>query len=147
LQEADGRRVVLVVIDSNVLISYFIRHNSPVGRAVDQILAQHTPIYSAETLSEFVATISRPKFKAYVDAATIRQFVDRYVAVARLIADTPSVRASRDPDDDKFLALALGGKADCIVTGDDDLLTLNPFQGIAILAPADFLAKFAAESE
>ena len=45
----------------------------------------------------------------------------------------------RDPKDDQILELAVSGNADCIVTGDDDLLTLNPFRGIAIITPADFL--------
>jgi predicted nucleic acid-binding protein len=52
------------------------------------------------------------------------------------------VTACRDSNDDKFLALALAIKANCIVTGDQDLLVLHPFQGIPILTPADFLNKF-----
>jgi predicted nucleic acid-binding protein len=46
----------------------------------------------------------------------------------------------RDPKDDKFLELALSGKADVIVTGDQDPLSMHPWRGIAILSPADFLA-------
>jgi uncharacterized protein len=45
-----------------------------------------------------------------------------------------------DPKDNMFLALALSGKADMIVTGDIDLLSLHPWRGIAILRPADYLA-------
>jgi len=45
----------------------------------------------------------------------------------------------RDPKDDKFLALALTGKADFILTGDDDLLSLHPFRGIDILNPRQYL--------
>jgi hypothetical protein len=40
----------------------------------------------------------------------------------------------------KFLDLAVGGEASILVTGDDDLLTLNPFRGVRILTPAEFLA-------
>jgi predicted nucleic acid-binding protein len=49
------------------------------------------------------------------------------------------VRACRDPRDDKFLEVAVHGRADAIVTGDRDLLDLNPFRGIAILTPAEYL--------
>ena len=49
------------------------------------------------------------------------------------------VRACRDPKDYKFLELAVNGEADCIVSGDDDLLSLDPFRGIQILAPDKFL--------
>jgi len=51
-----------------------------------------------------------------------------------------SVTDCRDPDDNKFLELALSGKADLIITGDADLLSLHPWRGIAILSPADYLA-------
>ena len=50
-----------------------------------------------------------------------------------------AIRACRDPRDDKFLEVAVHGRADLIVTGDEDLLALNPFRGIAILAPAAYL--------
>ncbi|MCY4377747.1 MAG: putative toxin-antitoxin system toxin component, PIN family [Spirochaetaceae bacterium] len=47
----------------------------------------------------------------------------------------------RDPDDDKVLEVALMGAADCIVTGDQDLLELASFRGLPILAPANFLER------
>lgn len=47
----------------------------------------------------------------------------------------------RDPTDDKFLELAISGKAEFLVTGDEDLLVLHPFQDTAILTPSDFLAQ------
>jgi predicted nucleic acid-binding protein len=49
------------------------------------------------------------------------------------------VTACRDPDDNKLLEIAVVGRADCLVTGDQDLLILDPFQGIPILTPAGFL--------
>lgn len=51
-----------------------------------------------------------------------------------------SFSVCRDPKDDKFLELAVNGNADYIVTGDRDLLVLNPFQNIAILSVSEFLA-------
>jgi predicted nucleic acid-binding protein len=52
---------------------------------------------------------------------------------------TTIVTACRDPDDDKILALAVSGQADIIITGDADLLVLDPFQGVRILAPRAYL--------
>ena len=49
------------------------------------------------------------------------------------------VTAYRDSDDNKLLEIAIVGRADCLVTGDQDLLMLGPFQGIPILTPAGFL--------
>lgn len=134
---------MLVVIDTNVLISYFIRYRSTVGQAVDVILERHTPLYSAETLHEFVAKISSPKFAPYVSPTTIRTFVERYAALGRVVVEVEPLMASRDPKDDKFLSLAVAGNAECIVSGDKDLLILNPFRGIAILPPATFLGNAA----
>ena len=51
--------------------------------------------------------------------------------------------ACRDPDDELFLALALAADAETIVSGDDDLLILTPWRGIAICTPADYLARSA----
>ena len=50
-----------------------------------------------------------------------------------------SFTACRDHKDDKFLDLAIDGKADVILSRDPDLLELNPFQNIPILSPADFI--------
>ncbi len=47
----------------------------------------------------------------------------------------------QDPKDNKYLELALSGQAECIVTGDDDLLVLTPWRGIEILTVQEFLAK------
>ena len=49
------------------------------------------------------------------------------------------MQGCRDPDDDKFLELAVSENATCIVSGDSDLLELDPFRGIPFLEPADFL--------
>jgi predicted nucleic acid-binding protein len=50
---------------------------------------------------------------------------------------TEVIAQCRDPKDDYLLSLAVSGRADCLVTGDDDLLALNPFRGVAILRVAD----------
>ncbi|MEM7549310.1 MAG: putative toxin-antitoxin system toxin component, PIN family [Bacteroidota bacterium] len=52
------------------------------------------------------------------------------------------VRQCRDPNDDKFLELALNGEADYFVTGNEDLLTMQNFYKARILTPADFIELF-----
>jgi predicted nucleic acid-binding protein len=52
------------------------------------------------------------------------------------------VEASRDPDDDKFLELAVAGEAEVIVSGDQDLLVLDPFQGARMVRPRTFVEEF-----
>jgi putative PIN family toxin of toxin-antitoxin system len=53
-----------------------------------------------------------------------------------------SIDICRDRKDNKFLELAVSAGATCIITGDKDLLVLNPFKGILILTAADFLNAF-----
>jgi putative PIN family toxin of toxin-antitoxin system len=52
---------------------------------------------------------------------------------------TEPITACRDPTDDKFRELAVGGRADIVVSGDNDWLALNPFRGIPIASPATFV--------
>jgi predicted nucleic acid-binding protein len=59
--------------------------------------------------------------------------------VAEWVAITGVIHACRDPDDDEFLDAAINGQADCIVTGDADLLALDLFNGVPILTPRAFL--------
>jgi uncharacterized protein len=58
--------------------------------------------------------------------------------VAERVAITERITACRDPDDDKFLELAVSGRADVIVSGDGDLLALDTFRGIPIVTAAAF---------
>jgi uncharacterized protein len=65
--------------------------------------------------------------------------VRRILATAELVTIVEQITACRDPTDDKFLELAVNGHADAIVSGDLDLLALNPFRGISIVAHATFV--------
>ena len=59
-----------------------------------------------------------------------------------LVDITESISVCRDAKDNMILELAISGRADVIVTGDSDLLVLNPFQGMAVLVPQMFLTKY-----
>jgi predicted nucleic acid-binding protein len=61
------------------------------------------------------------------------------MAAGELVTITERIAACRDATDDKFLELAVNGKADVIVSGDADLLVLNPFREIPIVMPAAFV--------
>jgi uncharacterized protein len=58
-----------------------------------------------------------------------------------MVTSEEAVAMARDPKDDKFLALAIAGAADCVISGDKDLLTLGSIGTVPILSPADFLAS------
>ncbi len=66
-------------------------------------------------------------------------WVQAFLADAEKISIHESLSVCRDPKDNKFLELAVCGRADVLVTGDKDLLTLNPFHDIPIVLPAIFI--------
>lgn len=79
------------------------------------------------------------KFLRYIDEEDIRSFLAALTREAEWVEVDVRIAACRDPKDDKFLELAVSGRATHIVTGDSDLLALSPFQGIEILPPHRFL--------
>jgi putative PIN family toxin of toxin-antitoxin system len=94
---------------------------------------------SDETLAEFRSVLLRDKFDREVDRVLREELLQEYERLCALVQIPFPIHACRDPKDDKFLEVAVHGLADAIITGDGDLLALNPFRGIAIFAPADYL--------
>ena len=97
-------------------------------------------LMSRELADELNDVLSRPRFDRYADRENREEFLQDLVRQAESVEVTERVRACRDPKDDKILELAVNGNADFIVTGDDDLLVMNPFRNIEILRAAEFLA-------
>jgi putative PIN family toxin of toxin-antitoxin system len=83
--------------------------------------------------------LSRKQFRRYVDDGDIRSFLAALTREAEWIDVDTRITACRDPKDDKFLELAVSGRATHIISGDADLLAVNPFRGIVILSPRFFL--------
>jgi putative PIN family toxin of toxin-antitoxin system len=93
---------------------------------------------SAAREHEILSVLSRPQIAA-VTIPTLCDELAKLLASAELVAITERITACRDQHDDKFLELAVNGHADLIVSGDADLLALNPFRAIPILTPAAFM--------
>jgi putative PIN family toxin of toxin-antitoxin system len=130
-----------LVIDSNVWIAALI---SPAGTArqlVDTVLDHDIDILMSEsTFTELVSRLDRPKFDRYREPESWNSFLTALVELALWHEDAGmATGASRDVDDDEFLALAVTGQADAIISGDRDLLDLVSYEGIPILTPAQFL--------
>lgn len=130
-----------VVIDTNALISRLLLPSSIPARAVRHVIAEHTVLASDATIMELADVLSRRKFDPYVTVEDRKAFLRLFGRIVENVAILHVVRACRDPKDDKFLELAVNGAADIILTGDADLLALNPFRGIQIVSPADFLCQ------
>jgi putative PIN family toxin of toxin-antitoxin system len=132
---------VRIVIDTNVLVSGILLPESIPGRLFDHAELDGSLLFSQATFSELREVLWRPKFDRYLDAVRRDRFIGRCLDAAALVDTIRVIRACRDPDDDKFLEVAVNGKADALITGDTDLLVLDPFEGIPIITPAACLTK------
>lgn len=132
-----------LVLDANTLISVFLlSDNSTAAQAYYKAKTIGEIVHSEDTFNEFSDAFIRPKFDRYLPLAKRLAIIEDLRALANIIPITNAIKACRDPKDDKYLELAISSAAWYIITGDKDLLVLNPFKGIKILTPSDFLTKF-----
>ena len=127
------------VFDTNVIVSAALLSESAPRQAFDKALGQGTILISAPLLLELAEVLGRPKLNKYVLEEERMRFLVALLKESELVEVTETVTDCRDAKDNMFLELALSGKADYVVSGDQDLLVLNPFRGIPILTPRDFL--------
>jgi putative PIN family toxin of toxin-antitoxin system len=130
------------VLDTNVLISALLLPDSKPRRALDLVLRSGALLVSLPLLSELHQVLSRSRFHRYVDEEDAHDFVAALAREAEWVEIAVEIDACRDAKDNKILELAASGSATHIVTGDSDLLALNPFRGISIVPPQMFLQSF-----
>ena len=128
-----------LVVDNNALISRLLLPASIPGQAVRKAVDTCQVLISEAMLEELADVLSRPKFDRYISIADRQEFIRLLGRVAEMVPITYTIRVCRDPKDDKILEAAVNGSANIIITGDRDLLALNPFQDIAILSPSAYL--------
>lgn len=130
------------VFDTNVIISAFLFPDSVLGRALDKVIWSGKLIASRDTIAELTKVFMKKKFEKYLPIL-VRQFLmAKYEKGILIFSVNEKVAICRDPDDNKFLALAKSAKASVIVSGDPDLLALSSFENIPIITPAEFLKRF-----
>ena len=132
------------VIDTNVLIAGLLWHGPPHALLTlvrDGVVGL---VSSPALLVELTHVLGRPKFDVVLQRSNTSR--DRLLAEVRQLAeviDPPPLLqpVCRDPDDDKALALALAARVELIVSGDNDLLALQQFEGLPIVSPAQALQR------
>ena len=138
-----------VVFDTSTLIGAMLKPNSVPRHALLRAVDQCQICASDATLDELRAVLQRPKFERYLALAQRLNFLDLVVRyVHQVEVDAHSVQLSedacRDPKDAPFLALALSSHAVALLSSDNDLLTLHPWNNVAILTPSEFLTQMPA---
>jgi putative PIN family toxin of toxin-antitoxin system len=130
------------VVDTNVLISALLFKNSVPFRAIELAEKQGIILYSEATLNELEQVLNRKKFNKYLSLEDRQVFLLKFISASELVSITEKIAVCRDEKDHKFLELAVSGNANVIVTGDLDLLVLNPFQSVEIITPDIFIDRF-----
>ncbi len=130
-----------VVLDTNTLISALLfsgtaSHLVPVWQSW-----RITVLVSKAVLQEYLRVLAYPKF--HLSDQEIKRLIEEellpFVETVRVRRHLAVVQ--RDPEDNKFLECAVAGRAECLVTGDQDLRELNSYRGITILTAGEFLKQ------
>jgi putative PIN family toxin of toxin-antitoxin system len=130
------------VIDTNILVRAVIKPTGTVGPVLLRLRqGDYTLLYAQPLLEELIDVLNRPRIreKYQLTNQDIQTIVSLILLRGEAVVPQERIIACRDPKDDKFLEVAVTGKADVIVSGDQDLLVLHPFGGISIILPATFL--------
>lgn len=132
---------MIVVLDASTFISAALKANSVPERAFLRAVSAPNRLLLSQTVEdEYREVLFRPKFDRFVSVERRQRILDIAIVAAERVEATEIVRECCDPKDDKYLALAAGGKADVIVSSDvRHLLSMHPWRGIPILSSAAYL--------
>jgi putative PIN family toxin of toxin-antitoxin system len=127
-----------VVVDTNVWISFLIGRSL---KGLDRLLLDGSIrlLFCDELMAELLEVLHRPKFSKYFTSQNIEELVELIRQLADWVEPTQQVDECRDPKDNFLLDLCLVGGADYLITGDQDLLVLNPFKETQIVHYRNFL--------
>lgn len=136
------------VLDANVYISAYVRPEGPPGQILGRFFgeAAFEIVLSSEIVEEVLHALAYPKVrKAARTEVDPELWFEDILVLAHLVAGEHKITGvSKDPDDDKYVAAAIEGRAVFVVSGDPDLLTVGEHQGVRIIAPRAFLDLLAA---
>lgn len=129
-----------VVVDPGVFVSALIAPKGTPAQLLDLLLEQRFElVISPRLLGELTGVLLRDRFRRYVTAAEVREFVADLAAVAIVLRDPSHPAAvTRDPNDDYLIALAMAAQADALVSGDRDLTDMED-SPVLVLTPRKFL--------
>jgi putative PIN family toxin of toxin-antitoxin system len=127
-----------IVLDTNVIISALL-FGGETARVIEKITRnKYEVLISRAVLNEYIRVLAYPKFKLSED--DIRFIIEEIIIplTTPIEVTTRCTILKNDPDDNKFLALAIDGKADLLISGDTHLLTLKKYKSIPIITVAEF---------
>ena len=130
------------VLEANVFVSAFVRPEGPPGQIVERLLrdAAFEVVLSTAIVDEVLEALAYPKIlKSARTKVEPDLWFEDVVVLAEFVADHAIGAVSKDPDDDKYIAAAIEGRASFVVSGDPDLLEIKEHAGVRIVNPRAFL--------
>lgn len=131
--------MIRVVFDTNTVVSAAFSDTTISNVAFKKAIEKCQILVSESSINELKEVLFRSKFDKYLSFEKRQNFLIRYLAIAEFIETKSVITDCRDSKDNKFLELGIDGKANVIVTGDNDLLILNPYKNIEILSSSKFI--------
>ena len=127
-----------IILDTNILISFLI--TKVYDKLDDKIVSgKIILLFSKELLQEFISVIQRPKFQRFFSIEDVEILINFFLDNGLLIEIVSDLDLCRDKKDNFLLNLAADGKADFLITGDKDLLELDPVGDTRIITISEFL--------
>ena len=129
----------LAVIDTGVFVAGVFWRHEPRLCLKAWLCGIMTPVMTEEILAEYEAVLERVKQEQHFTTDT-SLWLNTLRTSALWVTPIPfQDKVCRDPKDNKFLALAAESEAEVLVSSDEDLLVLDPWQDVRVVRPADFL--------
>lgn len=130
---------MIIVLDTNVLVSGLLTPFGPPGRLVDQIVAMNVQVaFDDRIIDEYKSVLRRPKFQ--FNEQDIDAFIDHVTSYGIHVSATPlGSRNVPDPSDLPFAEVAVGANVDALVTGDKGHFDFLDSYRIAVVTPSELM--------
>ena len=134
-----GKERIKVIIDTNLFISFLIGKR-PGGLKRTLVNSSIQLIFSEQNIEELQIVTRKPKFNKYFKESDVADLIDLIYSIGKVIKVTKEPEICRDPKDNFLLALSDKGKADYLVSGDNDLLSIEKYKGTQIITAEELEA-------
>ena len=130
--------MIIAILDSNIFISAFLFNGNQRKLLSYAMAGKYRIAISDMILDEIKDVLLRPKFK--LTHEQVKKIINEIESLCTLYYPTETIRdACRDEDDNIILECAVAAKAEYIITGDDDLLSIKKYKNTTIVNSADFI--------
>lgn len=131
------------VLDTVVFVRALINPKSNCGRLLFDLADNYVIVLSPAIIAEIISVLYRPSLRQRFRQIADLPQLDRVLALfeqAEVVGSEQDVSVCRDPNDDKFFACAVAGRAQYIVSEDKDILAVSEYEGVRTITAADFIA-------